>query len=157
MEQAVTYQEVILAIVVLPILSVVAQTEAADKILGTYYVSDDTSDEDCKVRITKDKSGTYSGRIFWVKNPNNKDGTPKTDIKNPDPAKRNTPGDQIPLVFHFRYDAKKKQWVDGEIYDPVHGKTYKCKMWFENENTLRVRGYIGISALGRTMTWKKLS
>jgi uncharacterized protein (DUF2147 family) len=148
---------IICTFVILPILSVVAQTEAADKILGTYYVSDDTSDEDCKVRITKDKSGTYSGRIFWVKNPNNKDGTPKTDIKNPDPAKRNTPGDQIPLVFHFRYDAKKNQWVDGEIYDPVHGKTYKCKMWFENENTLRVRGYIGISALGRTMTWKKLS
>ena len=40
-------------------MSAVAQTEAADKILGTYYISDDTSDEDCKVKITKDKSGTY--------------------------------------------------------------------------------------------------
>jgi uncharacterized protein (DUF2147 family) len=47
--------------------------------------------------------------------------------------------------------------VDGEIYDPVHGKTYKCKMWFENDKTLRVRGYIGVPALGRTMTWKKIS
>ena len=138
-------------------LSAVAQTAAADKIIGTYYVSDDTSDEDCKVQITKDKSGTYSGRIIWVKNPYFKDGSPKRDIMNPDPAKRNTPGDQIPLVFHFRYDAKKNQWVDGEIYDPIHGKMYKCKMWFENDKTLRVRGYIGISALGRTMTWKKLS
>lgn len=79
------------AFFIVPILSAVAQTEAADKILGTYYVSDDTSDEDCKVRITKDKSGTYSGRIFWVKNPTFKDGTPKRDIMNPDPAKRNTP------------------------------------------------------------------
>ena len=61
------------------------------------------------------------------------------------------------LVYNFRYDAKKNQWVDGEIYDPVHGKIYKSKMWFESENVLRVRGYIGISALGRTMTWKKLS
>lgn len=145
------------AFFIVPILSAVAQTEAADKILGTYYVSDDTSDEDCKVRITKDKSGTYNGRIFWVKNPTFKDGSPKRDIMNPDPAKRNTPGDQIPLIFHFRYDAKKNQWVDGEIYDPVHGKTYKCKMWFENDKTLRVRGYIGVPALGRTMTWKKLS
>ena len=114
---------------IVPVLSAVAQTDAADKILGTYYISDDTSDEDCKVKITKDKSGTYSGRIIWVKNPYFKDGTPKRDIKNPDPAKRNTPGDQIPLV---------------------------CKMWFEDDKTLRVRGYIGISALGRTMTWKKL-
>ena len=134
-------------LLIVPALSAVAQTEAADKILGTYYISDDTSDEDCKVIITKDKSGTYSGRIIWVKNPYFKDGTPK----------RNTPGDQIPLIFHFKYDANKKQWVDGEIYDPVHGKTYKCKMWFENDKTLRVRGYIGVPALGRTMTWKKLS
>jgi len=148
---------IIFCTLIVSALSAVAQTEAADKILGTYYISDDTSDEDCKVRITKDKSGTYSGRIFWVKNPNFKDGTPKRDIMNPDPAKRNTPGDQIQLIFHFRYDAKKDQWVDGEIYDPVHGKTYKCKMWFENDKTLRVRGYIGVPALGRTMTWKKLS
>ena len=133
------------------VFSAVAQSEAADKIIGTYYVSDDTSDEDCKVKISKDKSGTYSGRIIWVKNPYFKDGTPKRDIK------RNTPGDEIPLVFHFKYDAKKNQWVDGEIYDPVHGKTYSCKMWFENDKTLRVRGYIGVPALGRTMTWKKLS
>ena len=148
---------IIICTLIVSALSAVAQTEAADKILGTYYISDDTSDEDCKVRITKDKSGTYSGRIFWVKNPNFKDGTPKRDIMNPDPAKRNTPGDQIQLIFHFRYDAKKNQWVDGEIYAPVHGKTYKCKMWFENDKTLRVRGYIGVPALGRTMTWKKLS
>ena len=148
---------IIICTLIVSALSAVAQSSAADKILGTYYVSDDTSDEDCKVKITKDKSGTYSGRIIWVKNPTFKDGTPKRDIKNPDPAKRNTPGDQIPLIFHFKYDAKKDQWVDGEIYDPVHGKTYKCKMWFENDQTLRVRGYIGVSALGRTMTWKKLS
>ena len=56
-------------LLIVPALSAVAQTEAADKILGTYYISDDTSDEDCKVKITKDKSGTYSGRIIWVKNP----------------------------------------------------------------------------------------
>ena len=147
---------IILAILLLTtVLSAVAQS-AADKILGTYYISDDQSDEDCKVRIVKNKAGLYEGSIIWVKNPYFKDGTPKRDIMNPDPAKRNTPGDKIKLIFHFRYDADKKQWVDGEIYDPVHGKTYKCKMWFENETTLRVRGYVGIPAFGRTMTWKKI-
>ena len=148
---------IICTFIIFPILSVVAQTEAADKIIGTYYVSDDKSDEDCKVKIVKDKNGTYSGRIIWMKYPNQKDGTPKRDIMNPDPAKRNTLSKDILLVYNFRYDAKKNQWVDGEIYDPVHGKIYKSKMWFESENVLRVRGYIGISALGRTMTWKKLS
>ena len=148
---------IICTFLIFPIISAVAQTEAADKIIGTYYIADDTSGEDCKVKITKDKSGTYSGRIIWVKYPNNKDGSPKRDVNNPDPSKRNTPSDQILLVSHFKYDAKKNQWVDGEIYDPIHGKIYKAKMWFESDKVLRVRGYIGISALGRTMTWKKLS
>lgn len=137
-------------------LSAAAQT-AADKILGTYYISDDQSDEDVKVKIYKNKSGTYSGRIIWVKHPNFKDGTPKMDIKNPDPAKRKTPGDQIQMLFNFKYDEKENKWVDGEIYDPIHGKMYKSKMWFESPDELRVRGYIGVPALGRTMKWKKVS
>lgn len=145
------------ALLIVSMMSAVAQTEAADQILGTYYVSDDKSDEDAKVKIVKNSNGTYSGRIVWMKYPNQKDGTPKRDIMNPDPAKRNTLSTDILLVSNFKYDAKKKQWVDGEIYDPVHGKTYKSKMWFESENVLRVRGYIGVPALGRTMTWKKLS
>lgn len=145
----------LLGIVCLPFLSASSQT-GADKILGVYYISDDQSDEDCKIRITKTSSGLYEGQIIWVKNPLFKDGSPKRDIKNPDPNKRNTPGDKIKLLFHFRYDSKTSKWVDGEIYDPVHGKFYKSRMWFEKEGVLRVRGYIGIPALGRTMTWKKI-
>lgn len=130
---------------------------AADKILGTYYISDDQSDEDCKIKIVKTSDGKYEGTIIWAKHPTFKDGTPKTDIKNPDPAKRKTPVTKIKMLSHFRYDSKENKWVDGEIYDPVHGKYYKSKMWFENSTTLRVRGYIGVPALGRTMTWKKLN
>lgn len=146
----------IIILLITPILSAVAQS-AADKILGVYYIADDQSGEGCKVKIVKTKEGTYEGKIIWVEKPFFKDGTPKRDIMNPDKSKRNTPGDKIQLLFHFRYDAKEKKWIDGEIYDPVHGKYYKSKMWFEKENVLRVRGYIGVPALGRTMTWKKVS
>lgn len=145
----------LLGILCLTVLSAVGQS-AADKIIGSYYISDDSSDEDCKIKIYKTSAGTYEGRIFWVKNPTFKDGSPKRDIKNPDPAKRTTPGDKIQLLFHFKYDSKENKWVDGEIYDPVHGKYYKSKMWFESEKKLRVRGYIGVPALGRTMVWEKL-
>lgn len=136
--------------------STTAQT-AADKILGVYLVKDDQSSEKVKIRIYKNSDGTYSGRIIWVENPYFKDGTLKRDIKNPDKSKRNTPGDKIQMLFHFRYDAKAKKWVDGEIYDPVHGKTYKCQMWFLDDTTLQLRGYIGVPAIGRSMKWKKVS
>lgn len=132
-----------------------AQSEG-DKIIGTYYVKDDQSSEEAKIKIYKTTSGKYAGKTIWLKNPNFANGTPKRDIKNPDPNKRNTLATEIQMLFHFTYDADKKQWVDGAIYDPVHGKTYKCKMWFSDSKTLQLRGYIGTPAFGRTMTWKKL-
>lgn len=136
-------------------LSARAQTPA-DKILGIYYVKDDQSSEEAKVRIYKTTDGTYAGKMVWVKNPNFKDGTPKRDIKNPDPSKRNTPASQIQMLAGFKYDSAKKMWTDGTIYDPVHGKTYKCKMWLDGDKLLRIRGYVGIPAFGRTMTWTKI-
>ena len=128
----------------------------ADRILGTYYVIEPTSKEESKVQIYKAPNGTYFGKVIWMKNPNMPDGTPKRDIKNPDPSLRSTRGDQIVLVKNFTYNSKNGEWVNGEIYNPVEGKTYKCKMAFESDTKLKVRGYIGVPALGRSMYWKKL-
>ena len=48
-------------------------------------------------------------------------------------------------------------WKGGHILDPDNGKTYRCKMTVsENGQELDVRGYIGISLLGRTQTWLRL-
>jgi len=50
-----------------------------------------------------------------------------------------------------------KVWKGGEILDPDNGKTYRCKMTVsENGQELDVRGYIGISLIGRTQTWLRL-
>ncbi len=45
-------------------------------------------------------------------------------------------------------------WEDGSILDPESGKVYGCKIWTEG-GKLQVRGYMGISALGRSQTWIK--
>ena len=45
-------------------------------------------------------------------------------------------------------------WSGGEIIDPQNGKTYKCKVWLEDKGKkLHVRGFIGVSVLGRTQVW----
>lgn len=45
----------------------------------------------------------------------------------------------------------------GHILDPENGKIYKCKMTLnESGDELEVRGYIGISLLGRSQTWKRM-
>lgn len=136
-------------------LNLYSQNEA-DRLIGTYYVIEPSSKEESKVEIYKNSSGQYDGKVIWLKNPNKKDGTPKMDIKNPDPKKRSTRGDKIVLLHHFKYDSKSKEWIDGTIYNPVEGKTYKCYLKFETTTKLKVRGYIGVPALGKSMYWTKI-
>ena len=45
-------------------------------------------------------------------------------------------------------------WAGGEILDPDNGKTYRCKMTLsEDGKSLNVRGFIGISLIGRSQIW----
>ena len=43
----------------------------------------------------------------------------------------------------------------GKILDPKNGKEYKCYIKLIDNNTLKLRGYIGISMFGRTAIWKR--
>jgi uncharacterized protein (DUF2147 family) len=50
------------------------------------------------------------------------------------------------------------EWTGGSIMDPKTGKTYHCTLTVSGDgNQLEVRGYIGISLLGRSQTWIKVS
>lgn len=47
-------------------------------------------------------------------------------------------------------------WSGGKITDPESGNTYSCTITPSADGkTLNVRGYLGISMLGRTQTWTK--
>lgn len=49
------------------------------------------------------------------------------------------------------------QYNGGNILDPENGKVYKCKMTLdERGNELEVRGYIGISLIGRSQIWTRV-
>jgi uncharacterized protein (DUF2147 family) len=47
-------------------------------------------------------------------------------------------------------------WVDGTVVDPENGKEYKGKIWTVGKDSLKMRGYVGISLLGRTETWTRI-
>ncbi|MEN4759204.1 DUF2147 domain-containing protein [Chryseobacterium sp. C39-AII1] len=46
------------------------------------------------------------------------------------------------------------EFTGGTITDPKSGKTYKCTIT-RNGDKLNVRGYVGISLMGRSQTWEK--
>lgn len=61
----------------------------------------------------------------------------------------------LTILWGLKQDGD--EWSGGHIMDPKNGKTYKCKIKVENGGaTLKVRGFIGFSLLGRTQIWKKL-
>lgn len=82
-------------------------------------------------------------------------GRTKVDRKNPDPLKRNRPLLGLQILDSFK-QYSDNLWEDGHIYDPKNGKTYRCKMTLEKPDILSVRGFIGISLLGRTATWTRV-
>jgi uncharacterized protein (DUF2147 family) len=50
-----------------------------------------------------------------------------------------------------------KEWSGGEILDPKKGKIYRCKLTpSEDGRQLNVRGFIGVSLIGRTQTWHRV-
>jgi uncharacterized protein (DUF2147 family) len=81
---------------------------------------------------------------------------PKTDNKHPDTKLHSRPMLGLINLWGFIYNAEG-YWENGHIYDPKNGKEYKCTIKLKDINTLNVRGYIGISLIGRSDTWQKLN
>lgn len=126
----------------------------ADDVTGLWATYDDkTHEQRSQVQIFKE-NGKYFGKIVWLKEAI-VNGKPATDSKNPDVAKQKLPLNGLQLISNFVFEDD--EWVSGNIYDPNNGKTYSCKMWFSknNKNVLHVKGFIGVSLIGREVTWTR--
>ncbi len=128
-----------------------AQT-AADAVEGLWKNGEGTG----IIKIYKTTSGHYAGKIVWLKEPIDPEtDKPKLDKRNPNEELRTTPTLGLVNLKNFMYDEADKVWSGGTIYDPKNGKEYSCKMEMKDANTLKVRGYIGVSLFGRTDTWTR--
>jgi uncharacterized protein (DUF2147 family) len=131
-------------------LSFTAKQDEADAVIGVWKNGEGTG----MIKITKN-GDKYQGRIVWLKEPNDPDtGKPKLDKNHPDDANHSRPVLGLTNAWGFQYKGKKV-WDDGKIYDPKNGNTYDCTMKLKDANTLEVRGYIGVSLIGRTDVWTR--
>jgi len=120
-----------------------------NKLEGDWY----NAEKSAKIHIYKGTDGKFWGKIVWLKEPE-KNGRPKVDENNPKAEKRNTPLIDLAILRHFEEDGENA-YSGGEIYDPKNGKTYSCKITYKG-NTLNVRGYVGVSLIGRTTVWERV-
>jgi uncharacterized protein (DUF2147 family) len=123
-----------------------SSTLAQDQIEKVWYNQEKTS----KIQVYKAKDGKFYGKIIWLSEPL-KNGKPKVDENNPDAKKRNQPIVGLVILKGLKKDGDK-EYEDATIYDPKNGKTYSCKITYKGDK-LDLRGYVGISLIGRTSTW----
>jgi len=76
------------------------------------------------------------------------------DDRNPDPNLRTRRLEGLTIMTGFSYDGDGR-WSGGTVYDPNSGKTYKCTVKQLDTDTLKIRGFIGISLFGRSETWTR--
>ncbi|PST83492.1 DUF2147 domain-containing protein [Pedobacter yulinensis] len=100
------------------------------------------------------KRGTkYFGKLAWMKEPN-ENGKPKLDAKNPDAKLRSRQLLNLEILRDFEFEDG--EWTNGKIYDPKSGKTYSCNISLKGQDKMSVRGYIGISLIGRSETFTRV-
>ena len=108
--------------------------------------------EDGSAIVEVYKSGdVFNGKIVWLNNPTEADGSPAVDNNNPDKALRSRQLMGLNMLSNLK--AQKGEYTGGVIYDPANGKTYYCSMAVEGD-ILKVRGSLDKRGLlGRTMDW----
>lgn len=122
-----------------------AQTSPA----GTWKTIDDnTGKQKGEVKIV-DNGGEFSGTVskILVAGDENKTCTKCTD------ERKDKPIQGLTILTGLKANGNNN-WDGGKILDPENGKVYSAKMSLdESGNKLTVRGFIGISLIGRSQTW----
>lgn len=113
-----------------------------------------TAGGDAHIQISQ-TGGKFFGKIAWLREPNDQAGKPKLDDENPNQALRKRPIVGTEILQNFSFSGGDT-WEGGTIYDPKTGKTYSCKITASGKDKISVRGFVGISLLGRTETWTRV-
>lgn len=112
------------------------------------------------IEVSPAADGGLSARIIALKNPNwrEKDrvgvvGEPKTDLHNPEESRRDRPLLGLEILSNYRFE--RGRW-HGRVYLPTNGSSWTSTARVRNGNLL-IRGFLGVSLLGRTQTFAPLA
>ena len=99
----------------------------------------------------------YCGTVVWLKEPLDDQGEIRRDPKNKDPALRDRLLRGIRILTDVPLEPDEEQvWTGGRLYDPKSGRVYRCTIRRDGPDRLRIRGFWGISLLGRNTQWTRL-
>ena len=138
------------------LLSAVSSFSFAEDIIGLWQSIDDkTGAPKALVEIRKEADNTYAGKV--VKLTPRVGYTPKeTCVDCPAPY-TNKPIIGLDVVTGLK-STDGLNYTSGRILDPNTGNLYSLKAKLSsNGKRLHLRGYLGISALGRNQIWIRVN
>jgi len=116
-------------------VSVIFSQTPADKIIGYYLAYDPDNGDKAQMEIYRTTEGKYEVKVVWVENVRSSRQIGRVQIRN------------------LTYDARSISWKDGKVM--YGGREYGMTVSLTDDGRLRVRGYLGISLLGKTQYWTK--
>lgn len=117
-----------------------------ESILGEWCTQKEENRPPARVRFVRAQDGTYMGILSWS-------SEPRKDVNNKDPKLRERSVVGIVLMWNLRYDDG--EYVGGYVYNPEDGGTYRMHAEVLSPESLKVRGYLGISLFGQTKMWSR--
>ena len=126
------------------------ERSSANDIRGLWVDNRDSAKHKVAVWI-EDCDGLLCGRIYWLKKATF-GGAPKRDQNNPDTALRDRPLCGLKIMTGFR-PGEAPTWYRGYIYNPSDGRTFNSTIHVEEDGSLKIRGFVGVSLFGKTVEW----
>lgn len=149
------FMRLALLVLVLPLFGscLAAQSTAASSPVGRWKTIDDATGKAKAIVAIREQDGKLYGSIEKVLD---------TDQPGPNPvclkcdgARRNHPLVGLQILWGSKQEGG--EWTGGQILDPHSGKVYRSILALaEGGRALKVRGFIGISLIGRTEYWQRI-
>lgn len=137
--------------------AVPASAQSNNTPVGLWKTIDDASGEaKSYVQIWKDGNGVLHGKITKLLGRDDAD-TVVCDVCTGSRKDQLVQGMKILSSFTQKKADDPTFWTDGKILDPGNGKEYSCNLIVQDGGKkLKVRGYVGLPAFGRTQYWYRM-
>ena len=132
------------------LLGLTTFANAADALNGSVWqtIDDETKQPKAIVKFTEQKDGSLTASIQKFLTPGQEEACSKCEG-----TYHNKSLKGVTIVRNLK-NVGGTNYDNGSILDPKSGKTYKLKAELtEGGKKLKLRGYIGVAALGRNQTW----
>jgi uncharacterized protein (DUF2147 family) len=140
-------KRILLSIIILISTVSISQTHG---VVGKWKTIDDYTGKPVAVVDIFEYKGKIYGKVIDVYNPKNKTRV----CENCSGSDKNKPIVGLTVIKGLTKEGD--EYTNGKILDPKSGRLYQCYIALENQDKLKVRGYIGFSFLGRSQIWERL-